>query len=204
MNFKDQNDATLVDLTLLGNESAFETLVLRWQKPAMLCATAVTSNHYTAEDAVQDAFVTAWQRLDTLRDKDKFGAWVCRIARYRAINLAMRYRDYIPFELVENTENEAYEDFFGYFNDEGECEKLRIHVENLSDKVKTVIKMFYFQGLSIESISKATNLSVGTVKSRLHDGRVKLRKEMGLMNKNNENETLLEAVMRRVEELKKK
>ncbi|MBQ8408679.1 MAG: RNA polymerase sigma factor [Clostridia bacterium] len=203
MNYKDQNDATLVDLTLLGNESAFEELVKRWQTVAMRIAVSVTNNHYTAEDAVQDAFVTAWQRLDTLRDKSKFGAWVCRITRYRTINLATRYRDFIPFELIENSDQDLYEDLFGYFNDDRECEKLHMHVENLSEKLKTVIKMFYFEGLSLENISKKTNLSVGTVKSRLHDGRVKLRKEMGLMDKHNDNETLLEAVMRRVEELKR-
>ena len=47
---------------------------------------------YTAEDAVQDAFLCAWQRLDTLKDPARFGGWVCRIAKYRAVNLAKRYR----------------------------------------------------------------------------------------------------------------
>lgn len=203
MNYKDQNDASLVELTLLGNERAFEELVKRWQSAAMKSAVSITSNHYTAEDAVQDAFVTAWQRLDTLRDREKFGAWICRIARYRAINLAIRYREHIPFDLIENTEHEAFDDLIGYYDNELESKELMYHVENLSEKVKSVIKMFYFEGLSVETISKKMDLAVGTVKSRLHDGRIKLRKEMGLMDKNNEKETLLEAVMRRVNELKK-
>ena len=203
MNYKDQNDASLVELTLLGNERAFEELVKRWQSAAMKSAVSITSNHYTAEDAVQDAFVTAWQRLDSLRDREKFGAWICRIASYRAINLAIRYREHIPFDLIENTEHEAFDDIIGYYDNELESKELLYHVENLSEKVKSVIKMFYFEGLSVETISKKMDLAVGTVKSRLHDGRIKLRKEMGLMDKNNEKETLLEAVMRRVNELKK-
>ena len=87
VNYKEQSDETLVALTLMRDESAFEELVIRHRKSALLIAHTVTRNTYTAEDAVQDAFLCAWQRLDTLKDASKFGPWVCRIAKYRAINL---------------------------------------------------------------------------------------------------------------------
>ena len=202
LNYREQTDEILVTLTLMRDESAFEELVKRHQRAALLVAQNVTRNLYTAEDAVQDAFLCAWQRLDTLKDPARFGAWVCRIAKYRAINLAKRYRDYIPFDEVENYIEDAREDLSGYYDDKLETEILRGCVERLSEKIGTVIRLHYFEGLSISDIAKRMRLAEGTVKSRLAAGREQIRKELGYMDKNNANETLVEAVMRRVEEFK--
>ena len=202
LNYCEQTDETLVALTLLREEGAFEELVKRHQRAALLIAQSVTKNLYTAEDAVQDAFLTAWQRLDTLKDHARFGPWVCRIAKYRAINLAKRYRDYIPFDEMENYLREPAEELSGYYDERLETEVLKSCVERLSEKIRTVIRLHYFEGLSISDIAKRMSLKEGTVKSRLSAGREQIRKELGYMDKNNPNETLVEAVMRRVEEFK--
>ena len=74
-------DETLVMLTLAGEQCAYEVLVVRYQRAAILSAMSVTRNQFMAEDAAQDAFVTAWMKLNTLQEPQKFGAWVCRIAK---------------------------------------------------------------------------------------------------------------------------
>ena len=200
--YREQTDETLVAMTLMRDEAAFEELVIRHRKAALLVAHTVTRNTYTAEDAVQDAFLCAWQRLDTLKDPAKFGAWVCRIAKYRAVNLAKRYRDYIPFDEVENFVDDTAEDITGYYNDQAERELLLHCVEKLSEKIGAVIRLHYFEGLSVSDIAKRMSLAEGTVKSRLSAGRDMIRKELGYMDQNKKNETLVEAVMRRVEEFK--
>ncbi|MBO5041915.1 MAG: RNA polymerase sigma factor [Clostridia bacterium] len=202
VNYKEQTDETLVALTLMRDEAAFEELVIRHRKAALLMAKTVTRNIHTAEDAVQDAFLCAWQRLDTLKDTAKFGHWVCRIAKYRAINLAKRYKDYIPFDEVETYLADQAEDITGYYDDKLETELLRSCVEKLSEKIGTVIRLHYFEGLSVSDIAIKMNLAEGTVKSRLSAGRDQIRKELGYVDKNNKHETLVEAVMRRVEEFK--
>ena len=77
---KEQKDETLVDLTLLGNDAAYEELVIRYGKLVNSVAYRITGNKYSAEDAAQDAFVSAWMKLDTLNEREKFSSWVCRIA----------------------------------------------------------------------------------------------------------------------------
>lgn len=198
--YREQTDETLVALTLMRDEAAFEELVIRHRKAALLVAHTVTRNTYTAEDAVQDAFLCAWQRLDTLKDPAKFGGWVCRIAKYRAVNLAKRYRDYVPFDEAENFVDGTAEDITGYYNDQAEKELLLHCVDKLSEKIGTVIRLHYFEGLSVSDIAKRMRLAEGTVKSRLSAGREQIRKELGYMDQNKPNETLVEAVMRRVEE----
>ena len=62
--YRNESDETLVMLTLAGEQSAYETLVVRHQRAVMASAVSVTHNQHMAEDASQDAFVTAWMKLD--------------------------------------------------------------------------------------------------------------------------------------------
>ena len=55
-----------------------------------------------AEDAAQNAFVTAWMKLNTLHEPQKLTVWVCRIAKNCALNMVMRFRSFLPLEIVEN------------------------------------------------------------------------------------------------------
>ena len=57
--YNDKNDEVLVELTLLGDEKAFEELVIRHEKAVKGTAHKVTGNEFSAEDASQDAFVSA-------------------------------------------------------------------------------------------------------------------------------------------------
>ena len=94
--YHDIPDGALVSMTLLGEQDAYEELVRRYQKPALNTAYLSLRNRFLAEDAAQDAFVTAWMRLNTLREPARFGPWVCRIAGNTARNMAKHYRDYLP------------------------------------------------------------------------------------------------------------
>ena len=193
----------LVDRTLLGNENAYEALVNRYQYAAIAAAYAVTHDSYFAEDAAQDAFVSAWLKLDTLREGEKFGAWVCRIARNRAKSIMEKHRDTIAYEEVENLKWEAEENFFDYLASPPQYEHLHAGIQNLSEKVKAVIVMHYFEGLSLAEIAERLCVPVGTVKYRLHDGREKLRKELNKDMKEEINETFVEKVMKKVEEIRR-
>ena len=62
-------------LTLAGEQNAYEVLVTRYQKAVISSAMMVTKNYFMAEDAAQDAFVTAWMKLDTLQEPKKYGFW---------------------------------------------------------------------------------------------------------------------------------
>ena len=86
MYHSNERDETLVMLTLAGDQDAFNALVIRYQNAVIALSASVTKNRFMAEDAAQDAFVTAWMKLDTLQEPQKFGVWVCRIAKNCALN----------------------------------------------------------------------------------------------------------------------
>ena len=70
---QNQTDETLVMLTLAGEQDAYEVLVRRYQRAVVSAAASVKHNPFMAVDAAQDAFVTAWMKLDTLQEDKQHG-----------------------------------------------------------------------------------------------------------------------------------
>ncbi len=201
MHYSQTNDETLVALTLAGNADAYEELVRRYQTQVLIAANAIIHNIYLAEDAAQDAFVSAWMKLNVLREPSKYGTWVCRIAKNCARNMLLRMREYISLDLLENTEYDGTETVDGALISSEEHRELHDSIRSLPEKIRTVIVLHYFEGLSIAQIATQMKISEGTVKWQLHDGRQKLRKELRAMDEK-ANDTLAKKVMKKVEELK--
>ena len=203
MYYKNETDETLVMLTLAGEQTAYEVLVTRYQNHVVSSAISVTKNHFMAEDAAQDAFVTAWMKLNTLQDPKKYGAWVCRIAKNCALNMINRYRSFLPLDVVDNlnvshsgAENPA--ESYALSEERNEVNK---SIEMLPEKVRQIIHLHYFEDLTIAEIADRMRISEGTVKWQLHDGRKRIRKELCAMNEKY-GDNLVQRVMKKVEELK--
>ena len=203
MYYQNESDETLVMLTLAGEQYAYEVLVTRYQKAVIAAAITVTKNHFMAEDAAQDAFVTAWMKLNTLQEPKKYASWVCRIAKNCALNMISRYRSFLPLDVVDNlnitddgAENPA--ELYALSEERNEVNK---SIEMLPEKVRQIIRLHYFDDLSIAEIADRMRISEGTVKRQLHDGRKRIRKELCAMNEKY-SDTLVQRVMKKVEELK--
>ena len=198
----EKNDENLVRLTLLGDESAYEELVSRHQRAVMGTAYKVTKNRFSAEDASQDAFVSAWINLSELRDGSKFGSWVCSFAKNCARTLERHYRAAIPdisLDTLDGFEPAGEDELFA----EDEYEDVRKAVDLLGEKIRKTVCLHYFEGKSVAEIAEILSVPVGTVKWRLSEGRKQLRQGYGILEKTyNENESLVSRVMRQVEALK--
>ena len=203
MYYQNESDETLVMLTLAGEQAAYEVLVARYQRTVISSAIAVTKNHFMAEDAAQDAFVTAWMKLNTLKETKKYSSWVCRIAKNCALNMISRYRSFLPLDVVDNLNIFAEgadhpAELYALSDERDEVNKT---VATLPQKVRQIIQLHYFEGLSIVEIADRMRISEGTVKRQLHDGRKRIRKELCAMNEKY-SDTLVQRVMKKVEELK--
>jgi RNA polymerase sigma-70 factor, ECF subfamily len=83
----EETDARLVELARGGDAEAFSELVRRHLRSAYLAALAVLIQPQDAEDAAQDAVITALERLEQCRHPEHFGSWLRQIARNRARNI---------------------------------------------------------------------------------------------------------------------
>lgn len=201
------SDENLVLLTLSGDPSAYDRLVLRWETAVVHAALAVCRNRELARDAAQDAFVTAWIKLANLADGAKYGAWTCKIARNCALQLLTRYR-YYTGEISTDDENAAYAIEDPYAVDpaqssvrKAERERMHTAIDNLPERVRLIIRLYYLENHSIEEIAVRLGVTSGTVKKQLWDGRRKIRKELCAMDETMQ-DTLLERVHKKVEEVK--
>lgn len=203
MLYYDQNDETLVMLTLAGEQRAYEALVVRYERAVIAAANSVIHNINIAEDAAQDAFITAWMKLNMLNEPQKYGAWVTRIAKNCAKNMAVRFRSYLSLDVLENciADDERVGSPEAMCISSEEQKQLHESISGLPERVKEVIYLHYFEGLSIVEIADRMRISTGTVKWQLHDGRKRIRKELCAMNEDI-NDTLVQRVMKKVEELK--
>lgn len=196
-------DETLVMLTLAGQQNAYEVLVTRHQQTVISSAMSITKNHFMAEDAAQDAFVTAWMKLNTLQDPKKYASWVCRIAKNCALNMINRYRSFLPLDIVDNTDiyDDRLQNPAELYALSEERDDVNKSIEKLPEKVRQIIHMHYFENLSIAEIADKMRISEGTVKWQLHDGRKRIRKDLCAMNEKY-SDTLVQRVMKKVEEMK--
>lgn len=96
-------DAELVARTRAGDAGAFDTLVRRHYRAAFAVALAAAGTAMDAEDACQDGFIKALERIDECRDPARFAGWLLQIVRNRAHNVReyQRRRDGPPLQVVD-------------------------------------------------------------------------------------------------------
>src|SRR2546423_14730275 len=89
-----------------GDREAFEMIIRSQSRPLFAIAYGILQNREEAEDAVQDALVKAWKSRWRVRDPEKFPAWLCMIARYRARDVFRKRRTVPLSEIPETAGNE--------------------------------------------------------------------------------------------------
>lgn len=205
-----KSDSVLVELALLGDQDAFEELVIRHQRAVRGTALKVTEDAFSADDASQEAFLSAWLKLDSLREPQKFEGWVCTIAKNKAKAYVIGYKNAVPqisldlvaYNTVTDDDKllEMY-DIASFFEHERDS-KLYAAIETLGETLRETVLLHYFTGLSVKEISEKLNVPQGTVKWRLADGRRRIAKEIGVMTDERNDKAFVKNVMYRVEQLK--
>lgn len=163
-------DAVYVIRCLAGDPSAFEPLVERYQRGLFAVALRLLGNYEDARDATQNAFIRAYEHLDSFDPGRRFFSWICRIVVNESLNLRRARR--VEEQLSDRPE-EAAGAFEAIVTGERRRE-LQGAIKHLSEDQRIVIVLRYFAELSYEEISAAIDVPVKTVKSRLFEARQRL------------------------------
>lgn len=162
-----QND--LVERARRGDADAFDQLVRSQVEPLLRIATAVVLDRDAAEDVVQDSLVRAWQHLPELRAADAFDAWLRRIVVNTARNAARTRRRIRMITPQRPT---------GQFDGSDDRLAIAAAMDLLDLEHRTVVAFHYLDGRPIDSIAEILGIPAGTVKSRLHTARRRLREAL--------------------------
>ena len=168
-------DSELVRRARAGDGSAFSMLVRRHERSCYATAYAITRSQWDAADAVQDALADAYANLATLRDPDRFGAWVSRIVVNRCNGLLRKRARILPME--EPPEPAA----FVWDGPEGGIDLMQA-VQALAPDHREVIALRYFRDLKVADIAEVLGCPPGTVKSRINRALAALEAALGRPN----------------------
>ncbi len=178
------DDAQLIQRILAGDQSAFNTLVRKYQKSVHAYVWRKIDDFHIAEEITQDIFLRVYDKLQTLNDPNKFVGWLYVIAArycfawYEKKRIPMQSLDAIPAAELEGL---AYTEYHTNQQREFVSERQREVVNHLLQKLptneRTTVSLHYLNDMTCEDISKSMGVSPNTVKSRLHRARKRLQQE---------------------------
>jgi RNA polymerase sigma-70 factor (ECF subfamily) len=168
-------DRALVDRAQHGDQAAFEALATAALPRLWSIARRVLGDHDAADDAVQDALVRAWRDLRSLREPDRFEAWLYRllINACRDRRRATRRVFVAPLDDVADLATTTDEIADADLRDE-----LSRAFHGLSIEHRAALVLHHYLGLRAREIAGILGIPEGTVVSRLHYASVAMRSEL--------------------------
>ena len=170
---------TLVVLAQSGDRDAFGTLVQQFERTVHAICLRRLGNPSEALELTQEVFLHVMNRLDQLREPERFAGWLRQVAARMAINRATRR---VP---LPNVETEVLEAAGEQRHDPLEELIARERAAQLWDalgRMKTLdrdtLVGFYIHGQSLVEMAERTGAPVGTIKRRLHTARKRLKAEL--------------------------
>ena len=161
-----------------GNKKAFDKLYKLTSNDVWFTCVSLLKDEENAKDIMQETYITAFLKLDTLKDEEKFCGWLTAIATNKSKNKLKGKVEYqIDDEiLIAETETDELMLPEEYIN---KAEKRKVLLQIIEDTLSfnqyQVVLMVYFNELSIAEIAQALEISEGTVKSRLNSSRAKMK-----------------------------
>ena len=170
-------DAELVERARLGDAAAFDALVRRYARAAFAVALAATRDDQDAEDACQDAFVRALERLEECRRPGQFGGWLLAIVRYRAQNV--RRREHVRRAASLDATEIANHDNPARDAERSELRaRLTVALGTLTAEECDVVLLHDLEGRTHGEIATALGISEVSSRQRLFQARTRLREQL--------------------------
>ena len=166
---------------LSGDTQGFEDLMTRYRQRAYGIALSLTGNHDDAMDAMQKAFIRIHRSLPRFRLEEPFFPWLYRIVRNTALNQKRdekRHRGDVPLEWVKQSDGQP--DPLSVTVADEFRRRVWDGIQELPPEMREIFVLYHFQGLKYREIAMACDVPIGTVMSRLHAARTRLRKAAGL------------------------
>jgi RNA polymerase sigma-70 factor (ECF subfamily) len=181
-------DEELVAMSKAGDIKAFEELVCRYERKTYTIAYRMMGNYEDANDLAQEAFLRAFQSINTFRGESSFSTWLCRIVtnvcrdelrkRYRisieSLDKEVSFGDWEIKKQIPASDpgpDEIYE--------QRELQlELQELIATLAPEFRLTLVLREIQGLTYEEIAEQLECSLGTVKSRISRARNYLKEKL--------------------------
>ncbi len=182
------SDQTLIDHCLAGRREAFGQLVERYQNRLFHSLLHLLGSAEDAQDAAQEAFVNAFEKLGSFRGQSQFYSWLFRIAYNTAVS-SKRKSGRMSVSLEARRDASGLEPSDGnptsepsYAMDVSDRQRLvQQALSELGEEFRTALVLKEMDGMSYEEIADIVKVPLGTVRSRIHRARLELREKLSVL-----------------------
>jgi len=172
-----KSDAELYAAAMAGGPEAFCPIVERYKDALFGIALARVGDFHAAEDVAQSVLIAAYERLGSLKDPSRLGAWLRSMAIHQSI-------DHLRGQRLVAKAQDATMASSDQRRPEADLERKELRqrvlaaIGRLSKAQRETTTLFYVNGYSVAQVAAIQEVPVGTVKGRLHQAREKLKKDL--------------------------
>ncbi len=172
------SDHDIIGRIAAGDKNGYALLLERYRGKVMTLALRMLPRREEAEEAAQDAFVRAFRSLHQFEQRAQFSTWLYRITYNVCVTQISRRR--IATHSIDEEDSPELMDSADSVEETMESRELRDALNRAIAKLKpeyaSLITLFYMHEQTHEEIGVITGLPLGTIKNRLHRGRIELRR----------------------------
>lgn len=171
----DSSDADLLRRHRAGDPRALPQLMERYEVPLFQFLVGMLRDHHQAEDALQETFVKALERLETV-DEDHLRGWLFTVAYHQAMLFKRRQKKVLPnLSLREEGVADEAPGPLSEAEARDEARRLRALVDRLPSAQREVVRQRVYEGKRFREIAEALGCPLNTALARMHDGLKRLR-----------------------------
>ncbi len=176
----DASDESVIARVVAGDTAAFEVLMRRHNRRVFRATRAILRSDEEAEDAMQEAYVSAFAHLRDFGGRSRFSTWLVRIAVYEALRRLRRGKRLTSLEDAELEEDPmaATRSPEGAASDVEVRALLETAIDTLPVGFRTVFVMRVVEEMSVDETAEALDIPAETVRTRLHRARAILRETL--------------------------
>lgn len=176
-------DTYVIDQVLGGNIAIYEVLIRRYNTKLYRVAKGILKDEDDIEDAMQNTYIKAYEKLSQFKNEAQFPTWLTRILINEALASQKRSRKHLPLDIkhFEIQEQEYHSDI----EDEEKLEMrqnakklLEAAIANLPGKYRSIFMLREIEQLSVNNTAELLNISVENVKVRLHRAKTMLKNSL--------------------------
>ena len=166
------DERQLIARILDGHAEDFGYFLERYSQEAFAIVVRLVPQQEDAEELVQDAFVRAFNRLETFEGRSSFSTWICRIAYTTAVSWLRKRR--IKYLSIDDQPKLADTEVDEALDDESRIEELRRAISLLKPDEQTLITLYYYDNRPLNDIAYILDAEPNVLATRLHRIRRKL------------------------------